>query len=120
MDLETLILPLKTEDNAFRAGISRVTQLVAGLVDFLGDGGVFIAVAHHVHDALLQSLDFLAQQLGLALVQAHGARAVRAGDGDAAQHFGMALEELRRVDEVFGDVGFGQRRQRGGRSLGSR
>lgn len=33
MNLETLVLPLKTEDNAFRAGISRVIQLVGGAVD---------------------------------------------------------------------------------------
>ena len=32
MNLETLVLPLKTEDNAFRAGLSRSVQLVQGAV----------------------------------------------------------------------------------------
>ncbi|HEY6020146.1 MAG TPA: hypothetical protein VIY48_09665, partial [Candidatus Paceibacterota bacterium] len=35
MNLETLVLPLKTEDNAFRAGISRVTQLVQGAIEVM-------------------------------------------------------------------------------------
>lgn len=34
--LDTLILPMKTEDNAFRAGIARATMLVQGLVDVIG------------------------------------------------------------------------------------
>jgi hypothetical protein len=33
MDLETLVLPLKTEDNGFRAGIARVTQITSALID---------------------------------------------------------------------------------------
>lgn len=32
MNLETLVLPLKTEDNAFRAGMARATQLVTALI----------------------------------------------------------------------------------------
>src|SRR5688500_7857503 len=32
MNLETLVLPMKSEDNAFRAGISRVTQLVGAAI----------------------------------------------------------------------------------------
>jgi hypothetical protein len=47
-------------------------------VNLVGDGGVLAAVAHHVHDAVLQALDLLAQHLGLALLQADGARAVAA------------------------------------------
>jgi hypothetical protein len=33
MNLETLVLPLKTEDNAFRAGLSRSIQLVQGAIE---------------------------------------------------------------------------------------
>jgi hypothetical protein len=51
LELDTLILPLKSEDNAFRAGIARATQLVSGLVDFLGD---CVTEASASEDALAQ------------------------------------------------------------------
>lgn len=35
MNLETLVLPMKTEDNAFRAGLSRAVQLVEGFVEMV-------------------------------------------------------------------------------------
>jgi hypothetical protein len=40
------------------------------------------------------SLDLVAQHLGLALLQAHGAVAVRAGQVHRGQQLGMALEEI--------------------------
>src|SRR6218665_76749 len=84
-------------------------QRRAPLVQFVRDGRVVGAVAHHLHDALLQALDLLAQHLGLALLQAHGARAMRVGDLHAGQHLGMALEEARRAEQKLGDIVFGDR-----------
>jgi hypothetical protein len=46
-------------------------------MDAVGDHHVLVAVPHHVHDAVLQRLDLLAQHLGLAFLQAHRAVAVR-------------------------------------------
>ena len=53
------------------------------------------------------SFDLLAQHFGLALLQAHGALAVRAGELHARQQLGMALEEAGCAQQVFGDVVFG-------------
>jgi hypothetical protein len=43
---------------------------------------------------VLQRLDLLAQHLGLALLQADGAVAVRAGQLHRSQQLGVALEEV--------------------------
>jgi len=64
-------------------------------------------VADHFHDALLQQLDLLAQHLGLALLQAHCAVAVRAGELHRGQQLGVALEEVGRVRQIVGNVVFG-------------
>ena len=72
-------------------------------------GFVLVAVAHHLHHALFQPLDLLAQHLGLALLQAHGTLAVRAGELHAGQHLGVALEEAGRAQQKVGDVFFGDR-----------
>jgi uncharacterized protein GlcG (DUF336 family) len=89
-----------------RSNGSRTASRRPVLVHLLADGGVFVAVAHF-DDALLQALDLLAQHFGLALLQAHGALAVRAGELHARQHLGMALEEAGCAQQVFGDVVFG-------------
>ena len=68
---------------------------------------VLAAVADHFHDALLQRLDFFAQHLGLALLQAHGPVAVRAGELHGGQQFGMAQEKVGRIGQVVGNIVFG-------------
>jgi hypothetical protein len=69
-------------------------QALRPAVQAVGDHHVLGAVPHHVHDAVLQRLDLLAQHLGLALLQAHRAVAVRAGQLHAGQQLGVALEEV--------------------------
>ena len=85
------------------AQILHLDQGMGPLVNLVGDGGVLAAVAHHVHDAMLQTLDLLAQHLGLTLLQADGTGAVPADQANARQHLCMALEEIGVFLEVVGN-----------------
>mmetsp|Transcript_10793 Transcript_10793/g.29567 ORF Transcript_10793/g.29567 Transcript_10793/m.29567 type:complete len:240 (-) Transcript_10793:372-1091(-) len=73
----------------------------------VGDRDVVLAVADHLDDPQLQALDLVAQHLGLALLQRHGAGAVRMLQLHAGQQRRMALEETGGGRQVVGDVGFG-------------
>src|SRR6185369_181701 len=70
---------------------------------------VLVAVAHQVHEAVLQRLDLFPQHLGLALLQAHRPIAVRAGELHRRQQLRVAREEVRRIRQVVGDIVFGDR-----------
>ena len=92
-----------------RAARLHQEQVAGPAMQPVGDHHVLVAVPHHVHQAVLQRLDLFAQHLGLALLQAHGAVAVRARQLHRRQQFGMAREEVGRVGQVVGDVVFGDR-----------
>ena len=87
-------------------GQQHVTRPALQLV---GNHHVVVAVAHHVHDAVLQRFDFFAQHLGLALLQAHCPRAVAAGQLHGRQQLRMALKKVGRVDQELGNVSLGDR-----------
>ena len=87
-------------------------QGAAPLVHLVGNGAVVLGLAHHFHGALLQRLDFFAQHFSLALLQAHGPVAMGAVELHAAQHFGVALKKLRRLQQELGNVFFRHRGHR--------
>ena len=66
-----------------------------------------MAMAHHVHDAVLKALDLVAQHLCLALLQTHRTMALRVRQLHCGQKRGMALKEIRRVHQIIGNIVFG-------------
>ena len=92
-----------------QVGCGRGQQVTGPAVHLVGQGHVFVGMAEHVHDAVLERLDLVAQHQGLTFLQPHGALAVRVRELHAGQQLGMALEEVGRVGQVVGDVVFGDR-----------
>jgi hypothetical protein len=84
-------------------------QVARPAMQAVGDDHVLVAMAHHVHHAVLERLDLFAQHLRLPLLQAHGPVAMRAGELDGSQQLGVPLEEIGRVRQVVGDIVFGDR-----------
>ena len=82
-------------------------------MQLVGQGHVLVRVTDHVHDAVLQRLDLVAQHQGLTFLQAHGALAVRVRELHAGQQLGVALEKIGCIGQVIGDVVFGDRSHRG-------
>ncbi len=74
------------------------------------DARVLGAMANHVGRLEFEVADLFAQQLGLTLLQADSALAVRTGQLHVRQHLGMALKKIGRVEQKLSDVVFGDGR----------
>ncbi|MCY1547215.1 hypothetical protein D9M68_832580 [compost metagenome] len=85
-----------------RIGFGQQPQLP--VVQALLGAVVVVAMAHQVGQAQLQALVLLAQDFHLALLQRHGAVAVRAGQLHGSQQLGVLFEEFGMALQVGGDV----------------
>ena len=68
---------------------------------------VFLAVADHLDQAVLEALDLAAEHFHLPLLQRNGALAMRILQLHCGEKFCMPLKEPRRIGEVVGNVLFG-------------
>ena len=105
-DLE-LVLQLADEHVGQVGGVGGEHQRARPAVQLVGDGDVVLAVPDHLDDLALEALDLVAQHFHLPLLQRDGALAVRAGQLDAAEQLGVALEEARARGQEVGDIGLG-------------
>ncbi len=101
---QELVAQLAAQDRGQGRSVAGVHQGQGPAVQALGDADVLLAVADHLHDAALQSLDALAQHLGLAFLQRDGTRAMRVAQLDGGQERRVALEEAGGIDQVVSDV----------------
>ena len=81
-------------------------QALRPTVQAISQDSVVAAVANHLHHALLESADFFAQHIGLALLQTDRTLAMWTDKSHIRQKLGMTLKKVWRVHQKIGDIVF--------------
>ena len=87
--------------------IAQLQQFHRPTDELVRQGQIVVAVANHFHDAAFEQANFVAQHHGLTFLQIHRPMAVWAAEHDGGQQLSVALKKLRVVQQVLGNIVFG-------------